>query len=69
VLNAIKKGTLLEDEDWFFHQISEMTEFKVSAWDLMHTYTYIECLKLREYLTIKYTKEEAYRKDAKLREK
>jgi hypothetical protein len=46
-----------------------MTEFKVSAWELMNVYTYIECLKLREYLTIKYTKEEAYRKDAKLREK
>lgn len=57
---------MLSDEDMFFYCISEMSEFKLSPYDLQYVWPYVEVVKLREYLIIKSTKEEAYRRDMKL---
>jgi hypothetical protein len=58
----------LTDEDWYFNSISEMMGFKVSPYDLKYTWSYIDVVKMREYLVIKQIKEEAYQRDAKLKE-
>lgn len=67
-MQEIQKGTLLENDDWYFMSISEMTEFKVSPYQLMYEWPYVDVVKMREYLVIKQTKEEAYRRDMKLQE-
>jgi hypothetical protein len=45
-----------------------MTEFKLSPYDLKYNWTYIDVVKMREYLVIKQVKEEAYHRDNKLKE-
>lgn len=45
-----------------------MAEFKLSPYDLKYTWAYIDVVKMREYLVIKLTKEEAYHRDNKLKE-
>lgn len=66
MLDAVEKTSLLSDEDWFFYSIFRMSNYKVDVWDLQHKWTYIDCLKIREFLLIEQTKEEAIRKDADL---
>lgn len=68
MVGIIEQTSSLTDEDWFFLSVSDMTEFKINPYDLKYNYTYIEVLQLREYLTIKSVKEEAYRRDTKLHE-
>ncbi len=60
--------TSLTDEDFFFYTIADMSDFKLSPYDLQHNWTYQEVLKAREYLMIKSVKEEAYHRDMKLQQ-
>lgn len=46
--------------------LSEMMDFKVDPFTLMYEWSYIDVVKMREYLNIKFTKEEAYRRDMEL---
>ena len=62
-MTAIEKQSILVDEDWFFYSLSEMSEWKLDPHKLMNEYYFVDVLRLREYLTIKMVKEEAYRKD------
>lgn len=59
---------MLKDEDWFLYSIWEMSDYKISLNDLENNLPYGTILKIREYLMIGRTKEEAYRRDAKLNE-
>lgn len=55
------------EEDWFFYSISELSDWKIDPTRLMNEYLFVDVLRLREYLTIKMVKEEAYRRDDKMR--
>lgn len=66
-MDAVDKQSILVEEDWFFYSISEMTEWKIDPSRLMSEYSFVDVLRLREYLTIKSVKEEAYRRDDKMR--
>lgn len=68
MIEEIEKTSILTDEDWYFNTISEMTEFKLSPYDLKYNWAYIDVVKMREYLVIKQVKEEAYHRDNKLKE-
>lgn len=65
-MTAVETQSILVDEDWFFYSLSEMSEWKIDPNKLMNEYYFVDVLRLREYLTIKMVKEEAYRKDMEL---
>lgn len=66
-MDAVDKQSILIDEDWFFYSTAEMTDWKIDPSRLMNEYSFVDVLRLREYLTIKSVKEEAYRRDDKMR--
>lgn len=65
-MDAVNKQSVLVEEDWFFYSIAEMTDWKIDPNKLMNEYLFVDVLRLREYLTIKMVKEEAYRRDDQL---
>lgn len=66
-MDAVNKQSILIEEDWFFYSIAEMADWKIDPNKLMNEYLFVDVLRLREYLTIKMVKEEAYRRDDQLR--
>jgi hypothetical protein len=67
-MKIIEDTSSLETEDWYFYSIFALSDYKLSPFDLQHNWTYIEVTKIREYLMIEKTKEEAYHLDMKLME-
>jgi hypothetical protein len=67
-MTVVEETTSLKDDDWFFLSLWAMSDYKLDLAYLQYECPYQEVLKIREFLMIERTKEEAYRRDAKLQQ-